>query len=442
MTKKIGIGLIAFFGLLLIFLAIYHDQFTKELFIVSIISTCSMIPFGVSLLSMNAPADRRKKIKRIYLVFALVLMVLGYGSKRLGLSGGSIELIVGVLWYCFAFAPLELKHKYLKWEPFSKSRFEAILLSSVDFVGLNFLALGLLFKLQHWPLANDMIKTGALTLTIGLLFWNFKFKKEVVFRKESEDKLKEKNREILDSITYAKRIQSAILPQPKLVKEYFKDSFILYRPKDIVAGDFYWFEVIDGLILFAAADCTGHGVPGAMVSVVCNNALNRSVKEFSLKNPAEILDKTREIVIEEFEKSEEDVKDGMDISLCVLDPEAKKMLWSGAHNPLWILRNKEIIEYKADKQPIGKFAHAKVFTKHEIDLQQDDEIYIFTDGFQDQFGGERQKKYKISRLRELILALNFATMEEKKSRIDLAFESWKGDLEQVDDICIIGVRID
>lgn len=441
MAKKIGLILITFFVTLLILLIIYHDSFGKELFIVSIVSTCSMIPFGVSLLSINSSTANRKKVKTIYLIFALTLIVFGYLSKKLHFPAGSIELIVGVLWYCFAFAPLELKHKYLKWKPFSKTPFETIFLSSIDFIGLNFLALGLLFKFQHWPFANDMIKIGALTLTLGLLFWNFKFKKEVVFRKESEDKLKEKNREILDSITYAKRIQSAILPQPKLVKEYFKDSFILYKPKDIVAGDFYWFEVIDDLIFFAAADCTGHGVPGAMVSVVCHNALNRSVKEFSLKNPADILDKTREIVVEEFERSEEDVKDGMDISLCVINLNTNLLHWAGAHNPLWILRNKEIIEYKADKQPIGKFAHAKAFTKHDIELQKEDEIYIFTDGFQDQFGGEKQKKYKVSQMRELVLALNQATMEEKRTQIDLSFENWKANLEQVDDVCVIGVRV-
>ena len=253
--------------------------------------------------------------------------------------------------------------------------------------------------------------------------------------------LEEKNREILDSITYAKRIQSAILPQPKLVKEYFKDSFILYKPKDIVAGDFYWFEVIENIIFFAAADCTGHGVPGAMVSVVCHNALNRSVKEYNLKKPGEILDKTREIVVAEFEKSDEDVKDGMDISLCAIEIDSYCLFWAGAHNPLWILRNNEILEYKADKQPIGKFAFAKSFTTHEFKLLENDEIYIFTDGFQDQFGGEFGKKYKIAQLRELLLSLNQTSMEEKKIKINEVFESWKAELEQVDDVCIIGVRL-
>jgi tetratricopeptide (TPR) repeat protein len=178
--------------------------------------------------------------------------------------------------------------------------------------------------------------------------------------------VEEKNQEITDSITYAKRIQSAILPQPKLVKKFLEDSFILYKPKDIVAGDFYWLEVVGDTVLFAAADCTGHGVPGAMVSVVCNNGLNRAVREFGLTNPSEILDKTRELVIEEFEKSDEDVKDGMDISLCALNVKTKQLRWSGANNPLWILRDQEILEFKGDKQPIGKHFDAKPFTQKEI----------------------------------------------------------------------------
>jgi tetratricopeptide (TPR) repeat protein len=244
-------------------------------------------------------------------------------------------------------------------------------------------------------------------------------RKQKIIIESQKHLVEEKNKEILDSITYAKRIQSAILPQPKLVKEYFKDSFILYKPKDIVAGDFYWFEVIDDIIFFAAADCTGHGVPGAMVSVVCHNALNRSVKEYGLKKPGEILDKTREIVVSEFEKSDEDVKDGMDISLASLRFRAEKknenqdlisipfsphiLSWSGAHNPLWILRNNEIIEYKADKQPIGKFIDPKPFTTHEIELHQNDLIYIFTDGLQDQFGGSKGKKLKASLMKDILL---------------------------------------
>jgi serine phosphatase RsbU (regulator of sigma subunit) len=320
-------------------------------------------------------------------------------------------------------------------------------------------------KIDQQKKYNDEVKSKSKILSlflifavlsifiIGFVFVRTKKLNKIIGRQKNL--VEEKNQEILDSITYAKRIQSAILPQPKLVKEYFRDSFILYKPKDIVAGDFYWFEAIDNLIFFAAADCTGHGVPGAMVSVVCHNALNRSIKEFSLTNPASILDKTREIVIAEFEKSEEDVKDGMNISLCVLDSTTKLLSWAGAHNPLWILRSTsrsssdtealektaEIIEFRADKQPIGKFSFAKAFTNHEIQLVENDIIYIFTDGFQDQFGGEKGKKYKISQIRELLLSISSKNLEEQKNLIDQNFETWKGQLDQVDDVCLMGVKI-
>ena len=255
--------------------------------------------------------------------------------------------------------------------------------------------------------------------------------------------IEEKHAEITDSIAYAKRIQTAILPPLKLVKQLLKESFIIYIPKDVVAGDFYWMSETDDAILFAAADCTGHGVPGAMVSVVCNNALNRAVKEFRLIDPAEILNKTREIVIAEFEKSDEEVKDGMDISLCSLSLKSNLLKWSGANNPLWILRKNQhqIEEIKADKQPIGKFSDAKPFTTHTIQLQPDDQFYIFTDGYQDQFGGTKGKKLKAANFRTIIEKMSLKEMDQQADEIRNAFEAWRGSLEQVDDVCVIGVKI-
>lgn len=256
---------------------------------------------------------------------------------------------------------------------------------------------------------------------------------------EAHENLEEKNGEILASIQYAKRIQTAILPPRRIVKEYIEDSFILYKPKDIVAGDFYWLEHVGGKTLFAAADCTGHGVPGAMVSVLCNNGLNRSVREYGLTDPGKVLDKTREIVIAEFEKSEEEVKDGMDIALCCLD--GMNLQFAGAHNPLWIIRNDEILEFKGDKQPIGKFEYGAAFTTHNIELQKGDMLYVFSDGYADQFGGEKGKKLKSGNFKKLLLAVHKRPIDEQRSVIDKAFEDWKGDLEQIDDVCVIGVRV-
>jgi serine phosphatase RsbU (regulator of sigma subunit) len=253
--------------------------------------------------------------------------------------------------------------------------------------------------------------------------------------------LEEKNKEITDSINYAKRIQSAILPSSQKLKEVLPNHFITYIPKDIVAGDFYWLQEIGNKILFAACDCTGHGVPGAMVSVVCNNGLNRSVKEFGLTDPAQILDKTRELVIEEFSKSDEEVKDGMDIALCSL--EGSKLTFAGAHNPLWIIRNGTdvIEEIKGDKQPVGVFEKAKGFKSHEVSLEKGDTVYIFTDGYADQFGGDKGKKLKTANFKSLLLALQNDSMVVQKEKIQSEFDEWKGSLEQLDDVCIIGLRV-
>ena len=291
---------------------------------------------------------------------------------------------------------------------------------------------------------------GSVIVLFLLIYFLVKWNKE---KKAQNDEMQvqkaiveEKNEEILASIQYAKRIQTAILPHEKVVKEYLPDSFILYKPKDIVAGDFYWVEtyaeasVSDGeTILFAAADCTGHGVPGAMVSVVCNNGLNRSVREHGLTDPGEILNCTREIVVQEFEKSEDDVKDGMDIALCSL--RGTELKYAGANNPLWIIRNGELIETRADKQPIGKFDDPQPYLTHCFDLQEGDSLYVFTDGYVDQFGGENEKKFMKSAFRDLLLSMCNEPMSEQKRIIDETFEKWKGSLDQVDDVCVIGVKI-
>ncbi|OIQ25833.1 MAG: hypothetical protein BM555_06585 [Crocinitomix sp. MedPE-SWsnd] len=257
--------------------------------------------------------------------------------------------------------------------------------------------------------------------------------------RQQKDAIEVQHEEIRDSINYAKRIQTAILPPAKLVDQLLKDTFVYYKPKDVVAGDFYWMEEIEEGVLFAAADCTGHGVPGAMVSVICNGALNRAVREFKLTKPGDILDKTREIVIQEFEKSEEEVKDGMDIALCLLN--GNKLQYAGANNALWIMRDEELIEIKADKQPIGKFDAEKSFTTHDVDLQKGDVIYLFSDGYADQFGGEKGKKLKASNFKKYLKTISHLSMREQSTELDKAFENWKGSLEQLDDVCVIGVRV-
>ena len=196
------------------------------------------------------------------------------------------------------------------------------------------------------------------------------------------------------------------------------------------------------IVFVAAGDCTGHGVPGAMVSVVCSNALNRAVKEFGITEPGKILDKVRDLVIETFEKSEkEDIKDGMDISLCTFNSKTKEVQWSGANNPLWYIQDTEIKEITADKQPIGNSDNPKPFTTHTIKLNDGDEVYLFTDGYADQFGGPKGKKYKYKQLEQKVLEGRNLDMNVQRNNLNTSFEAWKGNLEQVDDVLIIGIRV-
>jgi serine phosphatase RsbU (regulator of sigma subunit) len=193
--------------------------------------------------------------------------------------------------------------------------------------------------------------------------------------------------------------------------------------------------------LFAACDCTGHGVPGALVSVVCHNALNRAVREFGLTKPSEILDKTNEIVKENFSESEDEINDGMDISLCAYYPETKILQWAGANNPLWLLKNNELIETRADKQPIGKSYENKLFTNHEFTLNTGDTVYVFSDGFADQFGGEIEKKLTKKGFKELLLSIQNQTMQQQGITLDKFITDYRKDIEQTDDILVMGVKI-
>lgn len=259
---------------------------------------------------------------------------------------------------------------------------------------------------------------------------------------KQKDQVDLKNQEITDSITYAKRIQDAILPADQKIGKELAHSFVLYMPKDIVAGDFYWMETINEGCIFAVADCTGHGVPGAMVSVVCHNALNRAVREFELRDPGSILDKTRELVAEQFGENNDigEVLDGMDIALCKL--EGRALSYAGANNPLWLLREDEMIEVKATKQPIGRVVGVpKKYQTHELELNTGDLVYLFSDGIVDQFGGPKGKKFKAKALKELFLSIRDLNMTEQSAAIRRAFETWKGELEQLDDICVMGVHV-
>jgi len=257
---------------------------------------------------------------------------------------------------------------------------------------------------------------------------------------EQKLKVEEKNKEITDSINYAKRLQDAILPPNSEVLQLLPTSFIYYLPKDIVAGDFYWVEESNSKVYFAVADCTGHGVPGAMVSVVCSNALSRSLHEFELKTPAAILDKTREIVINNFKKGD-NVQDGMDIALCALDTNTGDLEYAGANNPLVVIRaSGELEETKGDKQPVANYDKLRPFTNHKEKLSKGDSVYLYSDGYIDQFGGEKGKKFKSANLKKLLAKLNAKEFSKIHDELHDHFIEWSKDVEQLDDVCIMGAK--
>ncbi len=311
---------------------------------------------------------------------------------------------------------------------------------------------------QKQTLIRNSFASGFVLLLIlaGVIFRGYQAKQRanVEISKQNEEithqkeLVEEKNREIVDSINYAKRLQSAILPPASHMRSLLPESFIFYRPKDIVAGDFYFFERIGNKLFIAVADCTGHGVPGALVSVICSTALNRAVKEFRLTDPGLILDKVTDIVLETFEKSESIVSDGMDISLLVLDLSTRLNssvtgTWSGANNGLYIKRKTHDLleELKGDKQPIGKFDKRKPFTSYMVELEKGDKIYLYTDGYPDQFGGDKGKKFKYAQLKELILRTSTLCADQQLKGIEDSFVYWKGAYDQTDDVTLMGVTI-
>ncbi len=279
--------------------------------------------------------------------------------------------------------------------------------------------------------------------------------------KEKNELIEEKNKEIMDSIRYAKRIQEAILPPDKLVKESLETSFVLFKPKDIVSGDFYWMETRDGKILFSAVDCTGHGVPGAFMSIIGHNGLSQTVNEYGITTASKILDKLNELVQETLRQTDkQDVKDGMDLALCVYDEKNNILEYAGANNPLYLIRkkgknliinNKEkepvidddkcnLFEIKATKQAIGASDNIRPFENNIINIEKGDSIFIFSDGFADQFGGAKGKKFKYKPFKKLLLQIEEKTMSEQREILNKTIDDWRGDIEQIDDICIIGAK--
>lgn len=317
-----------------------------------------------------------------------------------------------------------------------------------------------------WIFASLFILMVAfLGVAFLFLFIIRKQKKTVESQKQELEEQKkiieEKNKDVMDSIHYAERIQMALLREEEHVSTHLPEHFILFMPKDIVSGDFYWANEKQDYFYFAVVDCTGHGVPGAIMSMLGISFLNDIVLMCDLPSPAYILDKLRERIVSELRQNDETIanRDGMDISLCRLNLKTLELQWAGANNPLCLLRKSselnpktktenyeprttdyKLFEIKADKQPIGYYPNPKPFTNHVVQLQKGDCIYLYSDGYADQFGGPKGKKLNYKRLEALFTGQHIS-MSEQKEKLKNYFVEWKGTLEQIDDVCVVGVRV-
>jgi serine phosphatase RsbU (regulator of sigma subunit) len=287
----------------------------------------------------------------------------------------------------------------------------------------------------------------------ALLYKRFRLtnkQKQIIELKEKETELQkniieEKHKEIQDSINYAKRIQYSLLASNELLNENLKEHFIFFKPKDVVSGDFYWgSKLSNGNFILVTADSTGHGVPGAIMSILNISCLNEAVTAEKLTQPSDILNLTRKKIIEHLlnDGSEEGGKDGMDCSLLCFDFKNMKLKIAAAQNPVWVIRGKEIIDIKPDKMPVGKHDKQNIpFTQHEFEIQKGDIVYTLTDGYIDQFGGKKGKKFMSKNLKDLLTNNAHLPIHEQKAILESTFEKWKGNIEQVDDVTIIGIKI-
>ncbi len=268
---------------------------------------------------------------------------------------------------------------------------------------------------------------------------------QLLMTKMQRNVMMSKNKMFTDSVNYAVRIQKAILPSEKTLNNHFKnDYFILYKPCEIVSGDFYWISEVYNKTIIAVADCTGHGVPGAFLSILGINFLNEIVSNNKQLKANEILNELRKTLIESLSQSDSNDKpnDGIDMTICIIDFENMKLEFAGANNPLYIIRDNKIDIFKGDRMPIGEHPKANLsFTNHEIELISGDLLYTFTDGFVDQFGWRSGKKYKHKPFRELLLGLTQIPIAGQKIILDNTIKNWKGQLDQVDDILVMGIKI-
>jgi serine phosphatase RsbU (regulator of sigma subunit) len=455
-NKKIGRALLIG-GLLLVILMFMSGGLGfssrliggKIVYIVSVTLGLVICFTGICILYFRVPSPRQKKVIIRSFIFSVFFFALGVFFKRMYWPGANAMVVIGLLLFCFTFLPLAIKHRYEEHKHIF-SRHHSIL-SLSDFTSLVLIFLSVLFKFLSWPGSEIMLLIGVIGFTITMVMRNRAFSTEVLKRHEAEKRLKsafgeleEKNKEILDSINYAQRIQHALLASEGMLRKNLPEHFVLFKPKDIVSGDFYWACEAHDKFYFVVADSTGHGVPGAFMSLLNISFLNEAINEKGIKKPNEVLAHVRSRLITSLaiEGSNEGGNDGMDCILMVLDKSKTKLEVSCAHNPLLIIHTNELREIAADKIPVGKSVkNEQAFTTHTIDLKKGDILYAFTDGFADQFGGPNGKKLKYKALCNTLLENKDLPLSSQKENLLKLFSAWKGDLEQVDDVLIAGIRI-
>jgi PAS domain S-box-containing protein len=266
---------------------------------------------------------------------------------------------------------------------------------------------------------------------------------DITERKQATDELTQINKDIFDSLHYAKSIQEAILPPKELFADAFQDAFVFYEPRDIVSGDFYWFEQRGPISVFAVVDCTGHGVPGAFMSLMGNDYLASIITDQNITTPGHALSMLNARILQALKQTGAvgESKDGMDVALCAYNQDSGMLQYAGARNPLYIVRDGDLQEIKATKESVGGDTRDKTFQDHQIQLQSGDQIYLFSDGYADQFGGKRGKKLMYKPFKKLLLDNSIFPMKKQLAALQSYFYDWKGDLEQVDDVCVLGVKI-
>lgn len=297
-------------------------------------------------------------------------------------------------------------------------------------------------NVQFMRLTGVLVVVSLFVLFAGIViaYFTAKLRKQ---KEESEVQKEQLNllyHDLTDSINYAQRLQNTILPNIGTVRQMFSNSFVFYVPKAVVSGDFYWFKNIGGKKLFAAADCTGHGVPGAFMSLVGHNFLNHVTKVFL--DPAQVLNSVNRLGTEVLSSNNTGVRDGMDVALCSIDEKEMILEYCGANIPLYVVRNRELIELSATKRSIGTFGErGDSYTTQKFQLEINDMIYACSDGYADQFGEVTNKKFMRKRFKEVLASISSLEIDEQEKTLHETFNAWKGSMEQTDDLLVIGIRI-